>query len=169
MQYPVHVQNLGSVREVEAAIKRANSRYRPGLRRFRANICVAGPAPFVETRLLRLAIRPPSTADSKPSEPLVLSMPARAPLYIAPDNVESTRNRLQTGIPLHFLQHERHVIDEESKSPTLGMLGFSSSQALGTVRVGDEVAFYKPGHQTNSSRPESDDQKEFKDKSRLDL
>jgi uncharacterized protein YcbX len=149
------------VREVETAVQYANHSYRPDSRSFRANIYVSGPTPFVETQLLRLAVQPAPSADSEPSEPLVFSISARTPRCIMP-NIPGTGKRSRLQQPLRFLQHEGYVIDEGSKSPVLGMSALPLGEVIGrTVSVGDEVAFYKPGHHKYNPKPAKEDQTEI--------
>jgi uncharacterized protein YcbX len=142
--YPVHVQNLESIRAVEKEVMSKQKGYKADARRFRANMYVSGPKAFVEHNHLRMAFQGPSSGDGPP-EPIVFALPTRTPRCTMPNVDPATASKDKSNQPLKHLKDEL-VIDKGTNSPILGMHAVPMGDAIGrTVHVKDEVLFYKEG------------------------
>jgi uncharacterized protein YcbX len=162
--YPISIQNISSIQEVEKSAKDMASNksrnYRPDSRRFRGNVYVSGPTAFAESHLLRMAIQtraqPPS---DDPPLPLLFSMPCRIPRCQMPNNdpLTGTKDR-EVFQPLSFLNQNKRI-DPGAKTGCLGMTAVPFSESVGKkLHVGDEVLFYKHGEHLYNKYPAKEEQ-----------
>jgi uncharacterized protein YcbX len=154
---------MASINAVEAATKSAQHdvTFKPDARRYRANIYFSGPTAFLEAYMLRMAIQGQPGPDGEPSEPLFLSLPARCPRCVLPNNDPSTGIRPKKPYPLKYLRSE-WVIDQGTESPILGMNAVPFGQAIGRkVHVGDEIILYRPGEHLYNPDPAKEAQTEM--------
>jgi uncharacterized protein YcbX len=164
-QYPLHIQTVSSIQAVESAILNPKSAqsdptYIPDSRRFRANIYISGPDPFVEVDMKRMAVQGRPETNDQASEPMFFSLPARCPRCVLPNNNPSTGTRPKRAFPLKYLKSE-WMIDKGADSPVLGMNAVPWGQAIGrSVRVGDEVIIYRPGEHFYNPNVAKEDQTE---------
>ncbi|KAF2673476.1 hypothetical protein BT63DRAFT_421620 [Microthyrium microscopicum] len=165
--YPISVQNMSSIYEVEKKVqevaKKKGKSYRPDSRRFRSNIYISGPTAFSEVHMKRLAIQGRSTSDaedqksSEPPEPIVFALPCRIPRCKMPNNDPLLGVRDDDVFqPLSYLNKEWRI-DPGASSGILGMMAIAYADSLHKeIRVGDEVVFYKHGEHVYNKIPDKE-------------
>jgi uncharacterized protein YcbX len=170
-QYPVHIQNLSSIQDLEARVPKKTG-YTPDSRRFRANVYISGPPAYLENDITRMSIQPQKssingttsngTASNLGSQdgPILFAVSSRTPRCTMPNNNPSDATRGKENEPLRTMRTYL-IIDEGIDHPCLGMHAVPLAKSIArTISVGDEVIFDGKGEHLYVKDPAKEAHKE---------